>query len=94
VYPLLDDQRACADRSRPVEVRLRCHIGDHAMRQACVPGSDRHPDYIVLPYKQPQRAVGSWTIMDPATHDAEVTWRLYRCTDVMTDLQSGKGTAR
>lgn len=94
VYPLLEQYLGCQDRSRALEERERCHIDDDAMRQACAPGPELRPDYIVLPYLQPQRAVGAWTIMDPVTDDAEVTWRLYRCTDVMADLQSGKETAR
>jgi hypothetical protein len=94
LYPLLENDRACKDRARPPEERARCHISDAAMQQACTPGEDKHPDYIVLPYKQPQRNAGAWTIMDPVTQDVEVTWRLYRCTDVMADLQSSKGTAR
>ena len=94
LYPLLENDRACKDRSSPSGERARCHIGDAAMRQACAPGADRHPDYIVLPYEQPQHAAGTWTIIDPATRDADVTWRLYRCTDVMADLQSAKDKAR
>ena len=90
LYPLIKDYRACTDRLRPAEERLLCHISDKAMGQACAPGSDRHPDYIVLPYRQPQRAVGSWAILDPVTRDVMETFRLYRCSDVMEQLHSGK----
>lgn len=94
LYPLLEDDRACMDRSRPPVERARCHIGDEAMRQACAPGGDRHPDYIVLPYLQPQRAAGSWTIPDPVTRDVMETFRLYRCSDVMEQLPSKKEPTR
>ncbi|HSD15666.1 MAG TPA: hypothetical protein VLC71_00210 [Thermomonas sp.] len=94
LYPLLENYRGCVDRYRRPEERQGCHISDEAMRQACMPGSDLRPDYIVLPYLQPQPAVGAWTILDPATHDASVTWRLYRCTDVIEHLPSAKETTR
>ena len=64
------------------------------MGQACAPGSDRHPDYIVLPYMQPQQAAGSWTILDPVTRDVMKTFRLYRCSDVMEQLPSTKEPTR
>ena len=94
LYPLLEDDRACMDRSRPPAERARCHIGDEAMRQACAPAGDRHPDYIVLPYMQPQQAAGSWTILDPVTRDVMETFRLYRCSDVMEQLPSTKEPTR
>ena len=94
IYPLLEDDRACKDRSRPSGERAHCHISDQAMRQACAPGPDRHPDYIVLPYLQPQPAAGSWTIVDPIERDALDTFRLYRCSDVMAQSKTGKESVR
>ena len=94
LYPLLEAYRSCLDRVRPAGEREGCHVSDAAMHQACAPGSDRRPDYIVLPYRQPQRAAGSWTILDPVTRDALETFRLYRCSDVMEDLQATRGTAK
>jgi hypothetical protein len=86
LYPLLAEYLGCMDRSRSYEDRQNCHISDQAMRQACAPGPDPRPDYIVLPYAQPQRAAGSWTLVDPVTRDVMETFRLYRCRDVMEDL--------
>ncbi|MGY1458146.1 hypothetical protein ACW5F0_05785 [Luteimonas sp. A534] len=64
-----------------------CHIGDEGMRRACSPGPEPVPDYLVLVYRQPQRSLGSWTIMDPVTQEPATTYHLYRCADVMEDLQ-------
>ena len=94
IYPLLEDDRACKDRSRPSGERAHCHISDQAMRQACATGPDRRPDYIVLRYLQPQRAAGSWSILDPMTREVMETFRLYRCADVMEQLPSAKEPAR
>ena len=94
IYPLLEDDRACKDRSRPSGERAHCHISDQAMRQACATGPDRRPDYIVLRYLQPQRAAGSWSILDPMTREVMETFRLYRCADVMEQLPSEKEPAR
>jgi hypothetical protein len=93
VYPLLEEYLGCQDRNRTYEDREHCYIGDAAMKRACAPGKDVSPDYIVLPYRQPQPEVGAWTIMDPTTHDAVVIWRLYRCEDVMAGLRLGRETA-
>lgn len=90
VYPLLADNRACMDWYRPAAERKGCHISDEAMRQACAPGTDRHPDFLVLPYPQPQPAMGSWSIRDPRTGEASETFKLYRCSDVMAYRQPAK----
>ena len=92
LYPLIEEYRACQDPSRPSAERQRCHIGARAMWQACAPGPDRGPDYLVLPYEQPQPNAGQWTAVDPLTHDVLEVWRLYRCTDVMAGLRSATGT--
>lgn len=90
LYPLLGEYLGCMDRSRAYQDRQTCHISDKAMRQACASGQDLRPDYIVLPYLQPQRAAGSWTLVDPVTHEAMETFRLYRCQDVMQDLATAR----
>lgn len=90
---LLRDSIKCQDRSRPFVERQSCHISDQAMRQACAPSSIPYPDYIVLPYLQPQHALGEWVIMDPVVNEPAITFWLYRCIDVMDDLQKDAGTA-
>jgi len=82
---LMLDSLACQDRSRPYEERVRCHISDSAMHKACGPGRNKGPDFLVLPYPQPQRAAGIWTIMDPVAQEPAVTYRLFRCSDVLAD---------
>ena len=93
LYPLLREYLGCQDRSRSVADRERCHIGDAAMRQACLPSAaNPPPDYIVLPYHQPQRPIGSWAIVDPVTQRETTRFRLHRCADVARELESGTGT--
>jgi hypothetical protein len=89
---LMLDSRACQDRSRPYEERIRCYISESALEKACRPGGNKAPDYLVLPYPQPQPALGSWAIMDPVEQEPAITFRLYRCIDVMQEL-SGKPQA-
>lgn len=83
VYPLLYDYRACQAHSQPSGQREQCHISEAALRQTCAPGPNPPPDFIVLPFPQPQPALGHWIIRDPATGAVAETWRLYRCADIM-----------
>lgn len=92
MMPLMLESRGCQDRSLPYEERMRCHISDSAMEKACEPGPKQGPDFLVLPYPQPHRAAGSWAIMDPVEQEPAITFRLYRCIDVMQEL-SGKPQA-
>jgi len=92
MMPLMLESRGCQDRSRPYEERMRCHISDSAMEKACEPGPKQGPDFLVLSYPQPHRAAGSWAIMDPVEQEPAITFRLYRCIDVMQEL-SGKPQA-
>lgn len=71
---------------QPLEMRESCQLDDEAMRSACQPGRTRAPDFMVLPYHQPQRASGQWSFIDPATGKPALTYWLYSCVDVMRDL--------
>lgn len=84
--PALEDSLQCQDRTRPLQEREQCRISDSAMRLACGPGKDAGPDYLVLPYRQPQRAAGQWVIMDPVEREPAITYYLYPCSTVMQDL--------
>lgn len=86
LLPLIRQTEACEDRSRPSEERLHCRIDEEAMRKACTPTTTAPPDYLVLPYDQPQRSIGRWDVIDPVAGEAAVTYRLYKCTDVLADL--------
>lgn len=72
----------------PSQRRASCQLDEVAMRTACNPGSTRRPDYIVLPYRQPQRAAGHWDFIDPTTGRSSITYWLYSCDQVMQDLES------
>ena len=87
MYPILEDFLGCTDRDRPLQEREHCRISDVAMRHACIPGPDIRPDYVVLPFKQPQHEAGKWSIKDPVEAEPAVTYWLYACKDVMEDLQ-------
>lgn len=86
VMPIIEEGLRCRDRSLPLEAREHCHISDGALRRACTATSERRPDYLVLHYDQPQHAVGEWTIADPVTGEAAVTYKLFRCTDLLAEL--------
>lgn len=86
LYPLLREYLGCQDLGHSYEERRSCHISAAAMRRACSPGSDRRPDFLVLPFEQPQRASGTWAIPDPVERIPLETYRLYSCEGVMRDL--------
>jgi hypothetical protein len=82
--PLILDDMSCQDRSRPAAQREHCVIGVPALRQACEePGG---PSVLILPYKQPQTAIGTWIIVEPRTGEPAVTWRLYSCASLLQEL--------
>jgi len=77
---------ACQDDTLSVEQRRACHISDAALYKVCSPSlpPDEYPppfpappDYIVLPFAQPQTALGQW----------ENTYYLYSCADLMEELK-------
>lgn len=79
LMPLMRESLVCqSDKLEPAQ-RARCHISRRSLRQACEPNTSRPPDYIVLPYPQPQPDIGRWVIIDPITGSPAVTFRLYRC---------------
>jgi hypothetical protein len=82
--PLIADDLACQDHSVAYEERQHCRVSDGAIRTACAAGPGLRPDYLVLPYRQHQPAVGFWTILDPVEREPAMTLWLYRCTDVDT----------
>lgn len=86
VLPIIEEGQRCRDRSLPLEEREHCHISDGALLRACASTSERRPDYLVLQYDQPQHAVGKWTIADPVTGETAVTYKLFRCADLLAEL--------
>lgn len=85
--PLQDDSQHCHSRGLPAQQRERCHIGKAALRHACAPpDGGQGPDYLVLPYDQPQPAIGKWDIADPVTGQTAIRWRLYSCSALLRVL--------
>lgn len=89
---LIRDSSYCQDRTRPIEDRKSCHITDLGMERACAPREIMRPDYLVLLYKQPQRALGTWQIQDPLTNELTVQYWLYSCESVMRDIEASRSS--
>ena len=54
------------------------------MQAACGPGQDAGPDYLVLPYRQPEQEAGEWQLRNPDTGEDLIRYRLYDCKRVVT----------
>ena len=80
VGPLLQESLNC--RQMAGAAGESCLISDLSMETACGPGPVRRPDYIVLPFRQPQKSVAKWTMLDPFTGDTAVTYWLYSCASI------------
>jgi hypothetical protein len=83
--PLITESMACEQALAASDQHIRCRISDASIQQACGAGALPKPDYLVLPYRQAQRSLGSWTMKDASTGQAIATYWLYGCTDVMTN---------
>lgn len=84
--PLMEEALGCSTLVAP-NLRHTCVIRDEAMHQACAMGDGVRPDYLVLPFRQPQPSIGSWSSTDPLTGRRSPPWYLYACDDVMADLR-------
>lgn len=89
VMPMLRESLVCRSEHPRYQDWSACRISDANMRLACDPSTGKGPDYLVLPFPQAQRSIGTWTIHQPRTRQPVLTYRLYRCTDVMADLRNG-----
>ena len=89
--PLIVESIGCQQAALPsTNPTAACRISDAAMRQACAASPLPKPDYLVLPYRQPQPSLGSWTMEDHASGKPIATYWLYRCTDVIAgDIHAG-----
>lgn len=86
LMPMMRESLACQDEKLLPAQRARCHISDSSMTRACRRDGHKRPDFLVLSYPQHQPAVGKWVIEDPVTKAPAVTYRLYRCDDVVTAM--------
>lgn len=61
-----------------------CQISAAALRTACAPGTKTAPapDYMILPYRQPQPALGQWTVKLGLLEEPTRTYYLYSCHDL------------
>lgn len=81
--PLLSESQACQQSLAGAKSPGTCRISDTSMQSACGTGPLPKPDYLILPYRQPQPSLGVWTMKDDATGEAMATYWLYRCIDVV-----------
>lgn len=91
--PLMTESMACEQASATSDQDPGCRISDASMQRACGAGSLPKPDYLILPHRQAQHSLGSWTMEDPSTGQAIATYWLYRCADVMKDGTAGQPAA-
>jgi hypothetical protein len=80
--PLMTESQACQQSLSGPNPATGCRISDASMQSACGTSPLPKPDYLVLPYRQPQPSLGAWTMKDDATGEAMATYWLYRCSDV------------
>ena len=81
--PLMTESQACQQSLAGPNSTNVCRISDASMQSACGAGSLPRPDYLILPYRQPQPSLGAWTMKDDATGQPMATYWLYRCIDVV-----------
>lgn len=81
--PIIEEDLYCQDRAVPFEERQRCRISNSALRQACAPGINNPPDFLVLPYRQAQHPLGQWSAIDPESGEVAVTFWIYACPLLM-----------
>ena len=80
LLPLARESLGCQQPNAPAD----CHISHAAMQAACGPGQDAGPDYLVLPYRQPEQEAGEWQLRNPDTGEDLIRYRLYDCKRVVT----------
>ncbi|MEW5781226.1 MAG: hypothetical protein ACOY6N_07940 [Pseudomonadota bacterium] len=62
-----------------------CTPDDEAVAEICA-GSNGHLTYVVLPYALRAPPLGQWTVAGSIRGDRPVSYRLYRCEDLLTVL--------
>ena len=85
LQPLFDDSMRCSDSKLSAQQRATCRVSDESLYQACAPGASRAPDFLVLPYRQAQTPIGTWSSIDPRTGKTAVTYQLYDCRLILQE---------
>ncbi|MCR6497344.1 hypothetical protein LJB71_14745 [Thermomonas sp. S9] len=85
--PLRQDVQKCLDApALPATPKAKapCRISDAALRTVCAPGTAAAPapDYLILPYRQSQPALGQWTVTLGLVEEPARTYYLYDCRDL------------
>ena len=90
LQPLREDVQKCITATSAGQDQAQCRISENAMRTACSVGTATSPapDYLVLPYRQPQPALGSWSVRLNLLEEPMRTYWLYDCASIRTSLQS------
>ena len=86
LLPLARESLGCQLPNAPTD----CHISHAAMQAACGPGQGAAPDYLVLPYRQPEEEAGEWQLRNPDTGEDLVRYRLYDCKRVLAGATASK----
>lgn len=80
MLPLLQESKRCMQE---LQRNPACHISAASLHRACMAGRTSHPDYIVLPYAQPETALGEWRVPSLLSAQEAVTFRIYACRDLL-----------
>ena len=80
MLPLLQESKRCMQESQR---NPACHVSAASLHRACMAGRTSHPDYIVLPYAQPETALGEWRVPGLLSAQEAVTFRIYACRDLL-----------
>lgn len=84
--PLIEQGLGCDQARLAGTYHRECAISPRNIRIACEPGVVPPPDFLVLPYQQPQAAIGIWNLVDPAGLQPDSKLFLYRCSDFTAPL--------
>ena len=82
VWPLLVESERCR---QAIAHGTSCTISPGTLRHVCSDGDVAPPDYLVLPFQQAESPVGTWTPRNPIDGSSGVTFRLFRCRDLVAD---------
>ena len=86
MLPLMQEGTRC--RERTARGDDTCHISPASLHRACMPGKTPAPDFLVLPYAQPQQAAGEWRVPSIGRLGQQATFRIFSCTQLLHEAGS------